>query len=79
MRAAKHPAAFINVLAQTGTKEEAIAHLQETWDESCDLKEALAASQELLVTSLHYNGNEYVDDTHKQIAANRALLGPIVS
>lgn len=37
---------------------------------------ALEASQELLVTSLHYEGNEYRNDTGEQIKTNRKLLGP---
>lgn len=40
---AKHPAAFINAIAEEGTKEEAIFFLQKTWDELCDLKEKVNA------------------------------------
>ena len=36
-----HPAAFINAIAEEGTKAEAIKYLQETWNELCDLKEIL--------------------------------------
>jgi hypothetical protein len=39
-----------------------------------DLVKALEASQELLVTSLHYEGNEYVENTHERITENRATL-----
>lgn len=35
---AKHPAAFINTIAESGSKAEAIEYLQETWDELQDLK-----------------------------------------
>jgi hypothetical protein len=35
---AKHPAAFINAIADEGTKAEAIEWLQKTWDELCDLR-----------------------------------------
>lgn len=42
MRTAKHPAAFINVIAEEGTKAEAIEHLQQTWDELVNLRLALA-------------------------------------
>lgn len=35
---AKHPAAFINAIAEEGTKAEAIKYLQETWDERCEYK-----------------------------------------
>jgi hypothetical protein len=36
---AKHPAAFINVIAEEGTKAEAVEWLQRTWDELCDLRQ----------------------------------------
>ena len=35
---AKHPAAFINVIAEDGTKAEAIEYLQETWDDLCEAR-----------------------------------------
>lgn len=35
---AKHPAAFINAIAEEGTKAEAIKYLQETWDDYMDAK-----------------------------------------
>ena len=37
---AKHPAAFINAIADEGTKAEAIEWLQKTWDELCDLRDS---------------------------------------
>lgn len=39
--AAKHPAAFINVIVEDGTKDEAIEWLQRTWDELQNLRIAL--------------------------------------
>lgn len=39
---AKHNAAFINVIAEEGTKAEAIEYLQKTWDELCELRLLLA-------------------------------------
>lgn len=33
-----HPAAFINVIAEEGTKEEAVRYLQETWNELCEMR-----------------------------------------
>lgn len=36
---AKHPAAFINVIAEDGTKAEAVEWLQKTWNELCDIKD----------------------------------------
>ena len=32
------PAAFINALAEEGTKAEAIKYLQEQWNENCHLR-----------------------------------------
>ena len=37
---AKHPAAFINAIAEGRNFDEAIKYLQETWDELQDLKGA---------------------------------------
>lgn len=40
-REAPHrPAAFINALAEEGTKDEAIQYLQKEWNENCQLREA---------------------------------------
>lgn len=36
---AHHQAAFINAIAEEGTKAEAIEWLQKTWDENCELRE----------------------------------------
>jgi hypothetical protein len=35
------PAAFINAIAEEGTKEEAIRYLQEQWNETCALKKQI--------------------------------------
>lgn len=35
------PAAFINVIAEGGTKQEAVEYLQSTWNEVCFLKEKI--------------------------------------
>ncbi len=42
--AAKFPAAFINVIAEEGTKADAIEHLQQTWDDLQTLKQACVAA-----------------------------------
>ena len=39
------PAAFINAIAEGGTKAEAVQWLQKEWNEHCRTKEALAQSQ----------------------------------
>jgi Holliday junction resolvasome RuvABC DNA-binding subunit len=36
-----HPAAFINVIAEEGTKEDAVQHLQQTWNNLMNLHIAL--------------------------------------
>lgn len=41
---AKHPAAFINEISESGTKAEAVKYLQATWDDYC---ESLAKIAEL--------------------------------
>lgn len=41
MSAKRHPAAFINIIAEDGTKEEAIRYLQETWNELCEAREEI--------------------------------------
>ena len=38
---AKFPSAFINAIAEEGTKAEAVEHLQQTWDELQTLKTML--------------------------------------
>jgi len=35
------PAAFINAIAEEGTKEEAVEWLQKTWDQLCAMKQIL--------------------------------------
>lgn len=37
-KAKHHPAAFINVIAEDGSKEEAVEQLQETWNELCEAR-----------------------------------------
>lgn len=40
---AKHPAAFINVIAENGNQEEAVEWLQRVYDELVDQTQVLAA------------------------------------
>lgn len=39
------PAAFINAIAEEGTKSEAISELQKIWNENCELRQRLATAQ----------------------------------
>lgn len=39
------PAAFINAIAEEGTKAEAIEWLQKTWNEVCALRQELAKAK----------------------------------
>ncbi len=43
-----YPAAFINVIAEEGTMEDAIHYLQETWNELCEAREQLKEAKEEL-------------------------------
>jgi len=43
-----HQAAFINAIAEEGTKAEAVEWLQKTWDERCDLHKLLFEAMTLL-------------------------------
>lgn len=45
---AKHPAAFINEIAESGTKAEAVKYLQSTWDDYCDALAKIAELREQL-------------------------------
>ncbi len=38
---AQHPAAFINNIADEGTKSEAVEWLQKTWDDYCEQQDAM--------------------------------------
>lgn len=40
------PAAFINAIADEGTKAEAIEWLQKTWNERCDFEKRLRAAEQ---------------------------------
>jgi hypothetical protein len=43
------PAAFINAIAEEGSKKEAIEWLQKTWNERCQLERENEALRKLLV------------------------------
>jgi hypothetical protein len=45
---AKHPAAFINNIADEGTKEEALVYLQKEWDEGFEIRAEIVKMKELL-------------------------------
>lgn len=48
----QYPAAFINVIHESGSKEEAVQHLQQTWNELCEAKELLGEAA-LQIEYLH--------------------------
>lgn len=48
-----HPAAFINAIAEEGTKAEAIEYLQQTWNELCELKKQLKPVSADVMGALH--------------------------
>lgn len=43
-----HPASFINIIAEDGTKEEAIHYLQETWNELCEARKTIKELEEFI-------------------------------
>jgi hypothetical protein len=45
---AKHPAAFINVIHEEGTKEDAVLWLQKIWDEYMELNIRITKLEELV-------------------------------
>lgn len=64
MYTAKYPAAFINVIAESGSKAEAVEHLQRTWDDYMRLREAL----EKISTGWTSQPEAYVDLATKALA-----------
>jgi hypothetical protein len=50
-KAPHRPAAFINALAEEGTREELIHYLQETWNELCELRRQQGEAVAWLVPS----------------------------
>jgi predicted metal-dependent hydrolase len=51
-----HPAAFINAIAEEGTKAEAIEWLQKTWDELCEVRLELSRLQAQLALQKEKQG-----------------------
>lgn len=45
---AKHPAAFINELSESGTKQEVLRYLQVTYDENYELRNELARLRQIM-------------------------------
>jgi hypothetical protein len=52
---AHHPAAFINAIAEEGTKAEAVEWLQKTWNENCELRAALRHIDRINDNPARYN------------------------
>ncbi len=42
------PAAFINAIAEEGTKAEAVEYLQKQWNETCALRAAMERAADML-------------------------------
>ena len=57
------PAAFINALAEEGTKAEAVAYLQKEWNENCALKARIQVLTEVL--RFIVDGGERTDINHR--------------
>ena len=56
---ARHPAAFINAIADEGSKAEAVKYLQEIWDDLCEAQKRIKALEERL--ELTYSDGTKVD------------------
>lgn len=54
-----HQAAFINAIADEGSKEEAIHFLQETWNELCELKKKHQGTTESELTTLRTENERF--------------------
>ena len=50
----QHTAAFINAIAEEGTKEEAVEWLQKTWNELCEAKTRIKELEAQLQASDFY-------------------------
>src|SRR5690348_10626363 len=77
MYQARHPAAFINSIADEGTKAEAVEWLQRTWDDLCDRLPALTAtevtsSSMLALAEAHDGRANAYENAHREI---RVALG----
>ena len=46
-----HPAAFINAIAEEGTKDEAVEWLQKTWNELCEAKVRIKELEERVLNA----------------------------
>jgi hypothetical protein len=66
---AKHPAAFINVIAEDGTKAEAVEWLQRTWDENFALQARIDALM------LEYCPDEMTQPQRARWAASQRRAG----
>lgn len=56
MNAAHHPAAFINAIADEGTKAEAVQYLQKTWNELCEARKTIKRLEAQVVSVCDVDG-----------------------
>lgn len=59
---AKHPAAFINAIAEEGTKVEAVKYLQETWDNYMEANRIIIMQQKIIQNLRSELGTLSADD-----------------
>jgi len=73
-----HPAAFINAIAEEGTKAEAVEWLQRQWNENCELRklnaEMLAALETCADLLWSYGGDQSSEDGWKTEELRDACL-----
>jgi hypothetical protein len=75
----QHTAAFINAIAEEGTKDEAVEWLQKTWNELCEARARNAALVSALKKFNHHFGpiedNEMLhEDARECFRLSRAAL-----
>lgn len=71
------PAAFINAIAEEGTKAEAVEALQQQWNENCVLRGKLAGAEAVCdsyATENHRFHDKIEDLTKQAVIAKKALL-----
>ena len=72
------PAAFINAIAEEGTKAEAIEYLQKTWNELCALQSSVAQRPELTHSpALEHRADGYFRPASLRTIIARAALAVI--
>jgi hypothetical protein len=76
MTAPHLPAAFINAIAEEGTKAEAIEYLQKTWNENCALRAQLVKFEQWAKRNPHAVGGDAEGDNLIELARSIRVTNP---